>query len=100
MKKKAFIFFLVLVYVSTIIGCGAVDSNTYINDGFKDGSDKITNIVIKEYNKKYGDKIEKSKLSICSIKPYEKGVLLLVCYENSVPELKLLYLIICILFNN
>jgi hypothetical protein len=92
MKKKAFIFFLVLIYVTTIIGCTTFDSNIDINKGFKEKSEKITNIIIKEYNQKYGTEIEKSKLSIYSIKAYEKGVLLLVCYENIVPELKLLYL--------
>jgi hypothetical protein len=93
MKKRVVIFFLVLIYVTTIIGCTTFDSNIDSNMGFKEKSEKITNIIIKEYNEKYGDKIEKSKLSIYSIKPYEQGVLLLIGYKNTVPGLKLLYLI-------
>jgi hypothetical protein len=93
MKKRTFIFFLVLLYVTTIIGCTTFDSDINTNKEFKKGSEKIINTIVKEYNEKYLAKIEKNKLSIYSIKPYEKGVLVLICYKDKVPELKLLYLV-------
>ena len=92
MKKKAFIFFQILIFVTTIIGCTTLNPNIDFSKEFNGRLENITNVIIKEYNKKYGVQIEKSKISIYSIKPYEKGFLLLMCYKNTLPELKLLYL--------
>lgn len=95
MKKKAFIFFQILIFVTIVIGCEAFNSNIDIPNEFNGKSENIaniTNVIIKEYNKKYGAQIEKNEISIYSIKPYEKGFLILICYKNASLELKLLYL--------
>lgn len=93
MKKKVFIFLLILIFTTTTIGCATFDYNIDTNKEFNEKSEKIINIIIKEYNEKYKTNIEKSKLSIYNIKPYEKGFLVLVCYTDTIPELNLIYLI-------